>query len=99
MAHSVLRKIAKSVHQNTHYALMPLEVTDLSNFRQFVICLRWVDDKTFVVIEHLIGSYPVDIITAATLFSSWKEVLLRLNLGINNCRSQCFDGTIHMISV
>ena len=39
MAHSVLRKIAKSVHENTHYALMADEVTNLLNHEQFVVCL------------------------------------------------------------
>lgn len=75
------------------------EVTDLSNHEQFVVCLRWVDENTFDVSEDLIGLYQVDDITAATLFSSLKDVLLRLNLSIHNCRSQCFDGTSNMVGI
>ena len=51
MAHSILRKISQSVHDNTHYALMADEVTDSSNREQFVICLWWVDSASFAVNE------------------------------------------------
>ena len=97
MAHSILRKIAKSVHENTHCALMADELSDLSNREQFVVCLRWVDVKTFDVSEDLIGFYQVDDITAATLRSILKDILLRLNLSIQNCRSLCFDGVSNMM--
>ena len=48
MAHSVLHKIANSVHENTHYALVAGEVTDLSNREQFVVCYDGL------MIEHLL---------------------------------------------
>ena len=94
MAHSILRKISQSVHNNT---LMADEVTDSSNREQFVICLRWVDGTSLAVNEDLVGFYQVDDITAATLFSSLKDVLLRLNINIRNCRAQCFDGASNMV--
>ena len=68
MAHSILCKVTKCVHINTHYALMADEVTDSSNRKQFVVCLCWVDKLTFAVNEDLIGLYQVDDITAATHF-------------------------------
>ncbi|XP_003392082.2 PREDICTED: zinc finger MYM-type protein 1-like [Amphimedon queenslandica] len=73
------------------------EVTDSSNHEQFVICLRWVDSISFAVNKDLVGFYQVDDITASTLFSSLKDVLLRLNINIQNCRAQCFDGASNMI--
>ena len=73
------------------------EVTDSSNREQFVVCLRWVDKLTFAVNEDLIGLYQVDDITAATLFSSLKDVLLRLNISLQNCRAQCYDGASNMV--
>lgn len=97
MAHSILRQISQSVHNNTHYAIMADEVTDSSNREQFVVCLHWVDSASLSVNEDLIGLYQVDDITAATLFSSLKDVLLRLNISIQNCRAQCFDGASNMI--
>ena len=71
--------------------------TDSSNREQFVVCLRWVDSASLSVNEDLIGLCQVDDITAATLFSSLKDVLLRLNMNIQNCRAQCFDGASNMI--
>ena len=96
MAHSILRQIFQSVHNNTHYAIMADEVTDSSNQEQFVICLRWVDSASLFVNKDLIGLYQVDI-TAATLFSSLKDVLLCLHINIQNCRAQCFDGAATLI--
>ena len=73
------------------------EVTDSSNREQFVVCLRWVDKLSFAVNEDLIGLYQVDDITAATLFSSLKDVLLRMNISLHNCRAQCYDGASNMV--
>ena len=99
MANTILRKISKCVHDNAYYALMADEVTDSSNREQFVICFRWVDSDSFSVNEDLIGFYQVDNITASTLFSSLKDVLLRLNISISNCRAQCYDGASNMVGV
>ena len=45
------------------------EVTDLPNHEQFVVCLQWVDKKTFEVTEDIISLYQVDdIMSANTVF-------------------------------
>ena len=66
MAHSVLHKITKPFHRNTHYALMADEVMDWLNCEQFVVSLQGFDDKTFVVCVDSIALYQVDDITATT---------------------------------
>ncbi|XP_011402633.1 PREDICTED: zinc finger MYM-type protein 1-like [Amphimedon queenslandica] len=99
MANSILRKISKHVHDNAYYALMADEVTDSSNREQFVICFHWVDSDSFSVNEDLIGFYQVDNITASTLFSSLKDVLLRLIISISKSCAQCYDGTSNMVGV
>lgn len=99
MAHDILRKIANSIHENTYYTLMADEVTDSSNREQFVVCLRWVNKETFEVNEDLIGMYQVDNIASMTLYSSLKDILLRLNLSIQNCRGQCYDGASNMVGI
>ena len=71
------------------------EVTDASNREHFVLCLRWVS-KSFEVSEELIG---VDNISALTLVSATKDVLLRLNLSINKRRGQCYDGASSMVGI
>ena len=85
------------MHDNTHYALTADEVTDSSNRDKFVICLWWVDGASFAVNGDLVGFYQVDDITATYTFSSLKDVLLHLNINIQKCRVQCFDGSSNMI--
>lgn len=71
------------------------EVTDVSNKEQVVICLRHVNDN-LVVSEEMIGLYHVESIKSDVLVASLKEVLLRLNLSLTNCRGQCYDGAANM---
>ena len=52
---------------------------------QFVICLRWVNDK-FGVHEEFIGLYEIDNLTANTLVAAIKDTLLHMNLNLSRCR-------------
>ena len=74
------------------------EVTDSSNREQFVLCLRWVNES-FEVSKDLIGLYSVDNISSNTLHLTIKDVLLRLNLNVTNCRGQCYDGASNMVGI
>ena len=49
--------------------------------------------------EDLLGLYKVDDITSHTLFTALNDVLLHLSLSVNNCRSQCHDGTKNMVGI
>ena len=98
MAHSVLCTIAKSVHESTHYTLTADKVTDLSNYKQFVVCLQLVDKETFEVSEDLIGLYQVDDITSATLFIA-KRCSPSFEFEYSNCRGQCFNGANNMVGI
>ena len=42
--------------------------------------------------EDFIGLYSTDFICSGPLVNIVKDVLLRLNLSIENCRGQCYDG-------
>ena len=58
------------------------ETTDVSTKEQVVIVLHWID-------PNLIGLYATDSIAADSLVSIIKDVLVRMNLQLNNCRGQC----------
>ncbi len=45
------------------------------------------------------GLYVTDSIAAAPLVQIIKDVLLRLNLELENCRGQCYDGAANMRGV
>ena len=96
MALSILRDIAKNIESGVYYTIMADEVTDAANHEQFVLCLRWVDDDLNPH-EEFIGLQCVPNIAADTLVAVIRDVLIRMNLSINNCRGQCYDGASNMI--
>ena len=71
------------------------ECTDCSNKEQFTVNIRWVY-KELQQHENFIGLYKVDTIDADSLVFAIKDVLLRMNVNIANCRGQCYDGASNM---
>ena len=67
------------------------ETTDITNKGQCTVCIRWVE-KNLEVFEDYIGFWQVRSIDVNTLVSVTRDVLLRMNLNINKCRGQCFNG-------
>ena len=96
MALSVLRDISRSVHESTFYSIMCDECTDASNKEKLVICIRWIGNSDLEVHEDVIGLYAVADISAATIVKVIKDALVRMNLGLNKCRGQCYDGASNM---
>lgn len=74
------------------------EVTDSSNREQVVICLHWIDE-TFHAHEDFIGIYKVESTGADVLIAVLKDVLLRLNLSLANCRGQYYNGAASMAGI
>ena len=71
------------------------ETTDISTTEQVVIVLRWVGTDLDVH-EDYIWLYSTDSICSGPLVNIVKDVLLWLNLSIENCRGQCYDGAANM---
>ena len=92
MAVSTLRDIAVKLSNSVFFTLMADEVTGVSNKEQVTVCLRSTDEN-FDIHEDFIGLHVVESIQADMLVSMLKDVLLRLNLSINNCRGQCYSPT------
>ena len=94
MALRVLRQIASNV-QATHFTIMIDETTDTSTTEQVVVVFRWVD-SSLQVHEDFVGLYETDSISSDSLCALIKDVLLRFNLTLENCRGQCYDGASNM---
>lgn len=94
MALMILRQIAGELSGKC-FTLMVDETTDLSNTEQMILCLRFVDDD-LEVHEEVIGLHSLESTSADTIVSTVQDVLLRLNLRIDNCRGQCYDGASSM---
>lgn len=90
MALQILREVASSIRRAT-LSIMADETTDMSNREQLVICLQWVDDD-LVPHEDFIGMQKVERIDAATIKSVILDVLVRMNLPMQKCSGQCYDG-------
>ena len=91
MALQILREVAARIQRSTFFSIMADETTDMSNREQLVICLRWVDDD-LVPHEDFIGMQKVERIDAETIKSVILDVLVRMNLAMQKCRGQCYDG-------
>ena len=98
MALRILRQIAGCIQKGVWYSIMADEVTDSSNKEQLVICLRWVDNHLNPH-KEFIGLYSVDRIDAATLVHVIKDTLIHLNLKLEDCRVQCYDGAANMCGI
>ena len=74
------------------------KVTDSSKREQLIICLRWINYH-LAAHEEFIGLYSVDKIDAATLVHIIKDTLIHLNLKLEDCRGQCYDGAANMCGI
>ena len=59
------------------------------------ISIRWVEND-YQVHEDLIGLAEVETTDAATLCTVIKDILLRVNLQLTQCRGQAYDGAANM---
>ena len=72
------------------------EYTDISNREQLTICFRWIDEYLDCH-EDFVGFYQIPNIAASTIESVLKDALTRLQLSLNDCRGQCYDGASNML--
>ena len=56
-----------------------------NNKEQFTTCIRWVDEQ-LEAHEDFFGFYNIPDIGAETIVSAVKDVLLKLQLPLANCR-------------
>ncbi|KAL5509716.1 hypothetical protein EMCRGX_G005134 [Ephydatia muelleri] len=87
-----IRDIASSIRDARYFTIMADEMTDASNREQVVECFRWVGSD----FEDFVGFHKVDKVNADTLAAVIKDVVLRMNLDLHNCRGQCYDGAANM---
>ena len=94
MALFIQREITNDV-SGQWYTIMVDETTDMSNTERLVFCIRYVDSN-LEVHEEFIGLYSLESTSAESLFSTIKDILLHMNLRIEKCRGQCYDGASSM---
>ena len=98
MATNVVKSIVNDISkgQCNFFSLIADEYTDVSNLEQLSICLRWIDD-CLNSHEDFLGFYEIPNISSETIEKALKDSLIRLQLSLNECRGQCYDGASNML--
>lgn len=97
MGNSVLRSILEDIKGNSGlFGLIADESRDISNKEQLTCVLRWVSLSDLMTHEDFIGMYLIEKPNAETIVASLKDVLLRCNLQLSDCRWQAYDGAATM---
>ena len=95
MAHQILRDLTDEM-RDSFYGTICDEYTDILNKEQLTLCLRWVDEL-FHIHEDFLGFYQLENIKSDTIVSAIRDVLLRTQISLDNCRGQCYDGASNML--
>ena len=67
------------------------ETPDCSNREQVVLAFRRVDEN-LAGHKEFFGLYITDSITAAALVAITEDTILHINIKLEHCRGQCYDG-------
>ena len=97
MALKIIRDIYQEI-SGKWYTIMVDETTDSADIEQMVFCLRYVDDS-LQAHEEVIGLHSMEITSAENIMTTMKDILLRMDLKLDNCRGQCYDGASDMSGV
>ena len=89
MAQFIQREISRDT-TGKWFTIMVDETTDLTNTEQMVCYVA----SNLDVHEEFIGLYSLESTSAASILATINDILLRMNLKIENCRGQCYDGAI-----
>ena len=96
MAQHVSRNLLCNISESRVFSIMCGEFTEISNKEQQSFCIGWVD-KQLQVHEDFIGFYELTAIKNDTVVSVIKDILIRLQLSLSNCRGETYDGASNML--
>ncbi|KAE9523384.1 hypothetical protein AGLY_016332 [Aphis glycines] len=86
--------ISREVKKGKIFSVMMDTTVDLSSYDQCSIVLRYVPHNE--VYERLIGLKHVTSTSGNSLFETLKDTLAELDLPLNNCVANAFDGAANM---
>lgn len=95
LAHSIQRKVAEDIRQAGYFCIIADGTTDITQREQLSVIIRFVTAE-YEVEESFLGLINLDSSTGEAIANAIKDVLLRLNVDILNCRSQVYDGAANM---
>ena len=95
MANNLIRNLVSEICGG-FFSIICDEYTYINNKEHLTICIRWADEQLGAH-EDSFGFYNIPDIGAETIVSAVKDVLLKLQLPLANCRGQCYDGASDML--
>ena len=98
MSEQILRGIALQIKNAKYFTVMIDGTSDYSNKEQVVLVFRWVSED-LVAHEQFIGLYLTESISLAALIKMIEDTILRMNIKLENCRGQCYDGASAMTGI
>lgn len=98
MSNSVLKQLISDIQSASYFSLINDETADISVQEQLSFCFRIVTND-LEIHELFVGFYTTGDTRAETLFNIIKDVLLRFDLKLGNCRGQCYDGASNMAGI
>ena len=88
----ILDDIIKDIQDSTVFGLIADEATDASNKAQLPVIVRFVDKGGCIREEFLKFVHLEHGCTGKAISDELLHVMTSVNLDMNNCRSQCYDG-------
>ncbi|KAL3639795.1 hypothetical protein CASFOL_014763 [Castilleja foliolosa] len=79
-----------------YFGILADESSDVSQKEQLALCLRYVDGKSGMVVEHFLGLVHVGDTTSLTLKSAILSLLVEHSLSPSKIRGQGYDGASNM---
>ena len=87
MGNSVLCGILRDIKDKSGlFSVLADESRDISNEEQLTCIIRWVYLPNLEINEDFIGMYLIKKPDAETITASLKDILLRCNLNLDDCR-------------
>ena len=96
MAVLTLQEKLKTIRECRFFSIIADEGTDMSNKEQLPFCLRSVDEN-LNAFEDFIGFCQLENIKSDTVVHVIRDILIRMNLSLSNCRGQTYDGASNMM--
>ena len=96
MANQAVRDFVGEIEKKSDFSLICDEYTDIYNKELLTFCLRWIV-KNLEAHEDSIDFYQIPNSEADTTTAAIKDALIRLQLSLNECRGQCYNGASNML--
>lgn len=93
-----LQKVVERIKLSQYFGIIADETCDSSAIEQLSVCFRHVD-QNFTIYEDFVGLYSLDACNAEFIYKVLMDITVRLELPMDQCRGQCYDGAATMSGV